>query len=102
MVPKRTSAASGFVCRAKAASSAGISSVSSSRARWLRVARGRPWCQLRTIAATEPGSRNPIRRKVSMVSGSSSVPVKTRLPCASRTSVAAAPDRAGASSNSPA
>ena len=57
-----------------------MSSVSSSLARVLRVAWMRPWCQRRTVAETEPASPKPIRSRLTKVSGSSSVPVNTRLP----------------------
>ncbi len=72
-------------------SSSGTSSVRISRARWLRVARSRPWCQPRTSAATAEGSAKPSPFRVRKVSGSSSTPVKTRLP---------GPERLGACSNS--
>ena len=50
------------------------------RARLLWIAGRRPKCQPRTVSATASGFPNPRRRKVDNVSGSSAVPVKTRLP----------------------
>ena len=91
---KVTNAPSGSGASAMALSRNGISSVRSSRARGLRIARQRPWCQPRTAASTISGLAKPRRARVASVSGSGSPPVKTRLPPSSEAV------SAGASSNS--
>ena len=81
---KARTAASGLPARANASSSAGVISVRLSRAAVERIAAKRPKCQPRTVSVTFSGSAKPSSRSVSSVSGSSSPPVKTRLPARRR------------------
>ena len=78
--PKRVKATSGAPVAWVASSRRGARRVKSSRPRSERVAAMCPWCQARIVPDTWAGLEKPIRARVRRVSGSSSTPVKIRLP----------------------
>ena len=77
---KRLKAGSGAPVACAASSNRGARRVNSSRPCGVRVAGARPVCQARIRPETWAGWLKPMRASVSSVSGSSSTPVKTRLP----------------------